>query len=877
LNGNWSFYKVNNGNPVTKNCFCVPVPGSWKDIPELREYNGIGFYEKTFTIKPESTFKRAFIRFGSVFRSANVKLNGITVGEHSGFQSPFTFEITNAVKTGENILTVEVDSTRHDGDLFGSSSIAELIPLHFDGISQPVTVMLTEHIFVKDIYTPIDLETNTAFLQLSLSSNLKNSVKAEINVALSVSEDEMTLNINDCVNIQPGESTVTLHSDLDKIKPWSPDEPILYNAVVRITAESVTDENSFIVGFKSFSVKDKDFLLNGQPIYLLGYGDDAVYPDGNPSATDSSFYEYGLIRAKEYGFNFVRFHSHFPFESMMDACDRIGMLIQPELALANVSRELFTAENQEIFIRQWQELIASYRRHPCIAAWCGGNEMEWGFPFQQDLYDISKEVDPFRPVQSTDGNFAACDVNETQDYAGIVPAEYTDYLPYGELSEMFTRDDCGKPQVVHEMGNYATVFNINDLPRWQKSKLTNSRIEQMNRLVTENGQQELYEKALKNSFSLQKMCHKLNIEKVRLSPNFSGYHLWTLTDYYETTQGLLNSFYDDKAYTPSEFAVINSQNVLLWDTQSFVFSAGKTSPLLFYISKYGSNEMINGLFTVSLNDKIIFSKNISLSGHGLMLLAETDVTLPETEKEEAYNLSVRLDYGDTVLTNGWTLLSVPQIAINREKEIYIHYLSRHIFERDSTPVRHFTIPQPIGSEQLIVTDCLYGGMIDAVASGASMLLLERPGMFHSTVNRNSFKTPWWDPGEIWYLNHTNNRQASCVVEEHPATAMLPYSGVWQFDLFNAVEQADAVDLDACGVDVEPLIYGVDINLHRLGYLFQFGYGKGKILVCTFNHSRKDIQSISLDYQLRSLINYAMSDDFKPKKTLSPDELKKIIR
>ena len=58
----------------------------------------------------------------------------------------------------------------------------------------------------------------------------------------------------------------------------------------------------------------------------------------------------------------------------------------------------------------------------------------------------------------------------------------------------------------------------------------------------------------------------------------------------------------------------------------------------------------------------------------------------------------------------------------------------------------------------------------------AMLLLAGDDTFRETVLHNSFKTPWWDPGEIWYLNHTNNSQISCVIEPHPATAMLPYTG-----------------------------------------------------------------------------------------------------
>jgi len=507
--------------------------------------------------------------------------------------------------------------------------------------------------------------------------------------------------------------------------------------------------------------------------------------------------------------------------------------------------------------------------------------MEWGFPFSGELYSEAKRLDPYRPVQSTDGNFMSCDVDASFDYAGVVPAEYTDYLPYRELDCMFTRDRCGKPQVVHEMGNYTNVFNIEALPRFEKSRSGSPRIAGFSRLVREKDCRTLYDRAYKNSLALEKLCHKLNIEKARLSPEFCGYHLWTLTDYYETTQGLLDSFYGDKAFTADEFRRINSQRLLLWDTKSFVFRAGTPAVIDIKLSKFGGDGELSGTLTLTLSDASgtleRCSAPASFSGHGVLEAGRFELMLPDASREREYTLTASLECGDGTLTNSWSLFAVPKTALGNEKEIYIHYLSRHLFEGESIPVRHFTIPQPIGSDQLIVTGCLYGGMLDAVENGASMMLLAGADTFRGTVTRNSFKTPWWDPGEIWYLNHTNNRQFCGVIEECPATAMLPYSGSWKLDMFGAVEQAPAIDIDALGLDVEPLIYGVDVELDRLAYLFQFALGKGRVLVCSLNHSRADIGDIAVEYVIKRLISYAMSDDFAPAKRLSREQLDAALR
>ena len=213
-----------------------------------------------------------------------------------------------------------------------------------------------------------------------------------------------------------------------------------------------------------------------------------------------------------------------------------------------------------------------------------------------------------------------------------------------------------------------------------------------------------------------------------------------------------------------------------------------------------------------------------------------------------------------------------KVRISREKEIYLHYLSRHISDKEDVPIRYYTIPQPIGEDQIIVNGFIFSGMLDNVRNGSSMVLLAGAETMRETVSNNSFKTPWWDPGKIWYVNHTNNIQISSVIEQHSATKMIPYTGSWKLDMFGAVEQAYAINIDALDLDVEPLIYGVDTHLNRLAYLFQFSYGKGKILVCSLNNSKEDMKDPSIEYIIKSIINYAMSDEFSPNKQLTDKQV-----
>lgn len=873
LNGKWSFTPEGENSSITVN-----VPGTWKDVPALEGYDA-GKYSRVFSVNEKQMKKRAFIRFGGVYRSADVWVNGEKIDSHKGFQAPFSLDITNALQLGDNLLEVYVDGRRYDGDYFGFSSTFEMIPYDFDGIYDSITLRFCEQQSLTGLYTPIDLETNEAFFLFDSSNALKNSTNGKLHLVIC-RDGNLAFEGDFSVEIPGGEGEIRLSLPLDLFELWSPEQPMLYDVEATLTVGDVSDTHIFITGFKHMETRGTDFYLNGDPYYLLGYGDDWIFPNGLPFGKDVDYFEAIIGRAKEYGFNNARNHSYFPFEKYMDAADRMGLLIQPELALANLPREYINEENSAIFLSEWRALIRAYRHHPCIAVWCGGNEMEWGFPFSKDLYNEAKRLDPYRPVESTDGLFMACDVDDTFDFASIVPADYTDYLPYGELKDMFTRDRCGKPQIVHEMGNYTTVFDIDLLPRLEPKRA--KRTIEIKNIIEKKNCRALYNKASKNALELQKFCHKLNIEKARLSPEFCGYHFWTIVDFYETTQGLLNIFYEDKAFCADEFKKINRQSVLLWDTDQYVFRSGEKIDISIKLSKFGNDLPLSGKLTLTLFDAqkeyVRQKAEKTFSGHGIMEAMRCNLQLPEVSDERIYTLNARLENKDDVIENSWEVFCVPQVKIGTQKEIYIHYLSRPLIDGDGVPVRHFTIPQPIGEGQLILTEHLYGSMLEAVLNqGASMLLLAGEDTFKETVKGNSFKTPWWDPGEIWYLNHTNNIQISAVVEDCPATKMIPYDGAWKIDLFGAVEQTHTVNLDALGFDVEALIYGVDTKFDRLGYLFQFAFGKGKVLVCTLRHKRDDLKDPAVDYVMKRLINYAMSEEFKPEKQVKANELLSALK
>lgn len=853
----------------------IEVPGGWKLTEEFEDYNGTGYYERNFYITPAQAQMQIAVCFGGVYRYADVYINGEFVLHHEGYQSAFEADITQFVKIGENRITVAVDNVRKSYDLMDGSTVWGMEQMRFGGIYEPVWLETRNKLRVIDVYAALTPELD----KIEIEIETENTTESEQNVNIQVEICEVGNKV--IFHTLPiGKDKITVEFDSAGIKFWSPESPELYTVKVKIS----DDEFIQRTGFKYFTVKGKDFYLNGNPYFLRGYGDDFVFPlTAHPSATDKTFYYKGLSRAKEYGFNSARHHSHFPFAPFFEAADELGMMIQPELAMANIPVDRLTEESAEFFLAEWKALIKEHRHHPSVMAWCGGNEEEWGYFFENRVYEIAKQIDTYRPAIPTDGRWMAQEVenDDNYDYVSVCYAESTDVLPIDEYSDLYSRDDCGKPQIIHEMGNFTTLVPVDDLPKYDGAKNYPFKWQNWKADTEKLGRMTLYDRASENANEMQKLCYKLIIEKSRLSDAIRGYHIWTLTDFYDTTQGILNQFYEDKAFTVEEFSQLNAPTVLLWDTERWCFSSGEKTVFKIDISRFECDDWLRAKLILTLTDgKNSIQKDFTadVTGYGTKNLAEWDVTIPQVQKACKLSLNAKLEYEEGSISNNWNLWVYPlknHIDKKSDREVFIHYLCRHLVENNFRKIRHFTIPMPINGN-LLVTEYLMDGMLEEVYNGARMLLLARPDTFKDTVERNSFKPCWWSQQEYFFVNRSNNTQISNIIEECAALNDIPHRSNWDMNWYHLVEQRHAVEIDKLPFPVTPIVYGLGTQLERRGYLFEFAYGNGAILVSTLNFQKTNLKNPEVQYVFDSLLNYCDSDSFSPECRATAEQLKDAL-
>jgi beta-glucuronidase len=294
------------------------IPGDWNTQDErLFFYEGTVWFKKSWNLPPapsQGGGVRYLLYFGAVNYDCRVWVNGQEAGHHIGGFTPFNFDVTEMLKEGENTVIVKVDNKRHAEDV--PTQIFDW--WNYGGITRDVKLVKVTPVYIEDYNVQmVSLEGR----RLAFSARLS---KAEAGHTVTIDIPELKL-----------KKAVTTDADgrvqmFAKFKPqlWSPENPKLYQVNISLdNATTITDE----IGFRTIETRDKQILLNGQPIFLKGISIHDEKPNGGGRANSTEDARQLLTWAKELGCNFVRL-AHYPHhEYMVREAERMGILVWSEI------------------------------------------------------------------------------------------------------------------------------------------------------------------------------------------------------------------------------------------------------------------------------------------------------------------------------------------------------------------------------------------------------------------------------------------------------------------------------------------------------------------------------------------------------------------
>ncbi|MFB9863193.1 beta-galactosidase GalA [Rufibacter immobilis] len=400
----------------------------------------VGWYRKTFAVPASDLGRRIALEFDGAFRDAKVWVNGHYVGtEPSGYNS-FRLDITEYLHYGgDNVVAVRVDATLEEGWYYEGA-----------GIYRHVWLSKTNPLHVAPHGTFVTSQLNNTNAQVTARANIVNEDKAVqtfsvVQTVVDATGKTVATQRQENLKLAPFQTKdVRMVLPVNNPQLWDLDAPYLYQLVTTVlTGNQETDRYVTPFGVRTIRFSAKEgFFLNGRHVKLKGTNNHQEHAGVGTALPDELQY-WRIKTLKAMGSNAYRSSHHPPTPELLEACDKLGMLV------INENRLMGTSEQR---MEDLKRLILRDRNHPSVISWSIGNE-EWaiensviGARMATTMQAFAQSLDSTRAVSAgISGGFRSgiSDVLEVMGY---------NYLGNGDI-EAHHRDFPNQPSMGTEEGS----------------------------------------------------------------------------------------------------------------------------------------------------------------------------------------------------------------------------------------------------------------------------------------------------------------------------------------------------------------------------------------------------------------------------------------
>ena len=402
------------------------LSGVGKSLGEKNEL----WYQRQFSVPSKWKGHRILLHFGAVDWKADVWVNKVKVGQHTGGFTPFSFDITPALLNGENELIVKVWDPTDKGPQPRGKQVSKPGSIWYTPVSGIWQTVWLEPVPIRSIVnvkTTPDIDRNKLTVEVMTGHQMLLD-KLEVKVL----EGKQLVAVGSSVNGIPVE--IVMPSD---VKWWSPDSPFLYDMEICLYSENkLIDKVKSYTAMRKYSTKrDKNGIvrlqLNNKDLFQFGLLDQGWWPDGLYTAPSDEALVYDIQKTKDFGYNMIRKHIKVEPARWYTYCDRLGVIVWQDMPSGDKNpewqnRKYFegtefkrSAESEAIYRKEWKEIIDCLYSYPCIGTWVPFNEA-WGQFKTPEIAEWTKQYDPSRLVNpASGGNHYTCgDMLDLHNYPG---------------------------------------------------------------------------------------------------------------------------------------------------------------------------------------------------------------------------------------------------------------------------------------------------------------------------------------------------------------------------------------------------------------------------------------------------------------------------
>ena len=454
LNGEWDFAYFARDIDVPAHIEKwdkIPVPGCWQlygydnpnytninypypcDLPYVPDDNPCGVYRRTFRL--DKVWGKCYFVFEGVATCAYLVVNGRYIGMTQGSRLQARFDITDAVRDGENEVTVYVlkwccGSYLEDQDQF-----------RFNGIFRDCYLLQRPAGHIEDIE------------MIPTASEISIKIPGKTNVRI----------LDGDALLFAGEMTDALTFVPESPKLWNAEHPHLYTVILERDGEIITRKT----GLREITVSDKyELCVNGTPIHLNGINHHDTSKFGGWCMTDAELRR-DLELMKSLNINAVRTSHYPPTPAFIDMCDEMGfyVVLEADLECHGILRRLPNVayaydiesgawpssmpEWREEYLSRMERSLEPFKNAPSVLMWSTGNESAHGCN-HKDMIAWCKQRDPSRLVHCEGASKRPNDINDPDVYSRM-------YIDFDKVIATATDPELKMPCVLaeysHAMGN----------------------------------------------------------------------------------------------------------------------------------------------------------------------------------------------------------------------------------------------------------------------------------------------------------------------------------------------------------------------------------------------------------------------------------------
>ncbi len=412
--------------------------------------NSVGWYRRTFSLPASDMGRRIWLEFDGVYRDCTVFVNGWSVGRHEGGYNGFRYDITDVANCGgENAVAVCVDASQFEGWFYEGAGIYRHVWL----VKTGTLAVAPDGVWV---YSRFQDNVPAGPAEIHLQAQLENSGKTPSDAAvaweITAPDGRTVTSARQAVRVDHAAEAAQT-AQVGQPELWSPESPKLYKLITTVTtAGRVVDrvETEFGIRTVGFDA-DKGFLLNGKPYVIKGTCNHQDHAGVGAALPDRLQY-FRIARLKEMGGNAYRTSHNPPTPELLEACDRLGLLVMDENRLLG---------SDAAHLALLKEQIRRDRNHASVAIWSLANEefttqrSPAGGRVAATMQALVKRLDPTRPV-----TYNADMGNEFAGINEVVEVRGWSYHIGGENMDAYHAAHPLQPNVGSEQGSTVSTRGI---------------------------------------------------------------------------------------------------------------------------------------------------------------------------------------------------------------------------------------------------------------------------------------------------------------------------------------------------------------------------------------------------------------------------------